>query len=166
MLDSWNERSQIVAHLLNPAFSGLMLRRAVGGYEKTQTQGMPFPLTPLVLPMVLHPNTRKALPSSIKTSFPTWLQEHREVLIDFPQRIRELLPYTKESIIFSVQRDAIVIDEKNCLHDGTAKLTGKTKYMQLSPEIGECWRRSEFIGRWLADAGPVETIYALLGIAP
>lgn len=166
MLDSWNERSQIVANLLNPAFSGLMIRRAVGGYESVHPKGMPFALAPLVLPLVLHPGTRKALPANIRTTFPTWLQERRELLIDFPERIKELIPYTKESIIFSVHRNAIVLDELNFLHEGTAMMKGKTKFPQLSPEIGECWRRSEFVGRWLAYAGSVETVYALLGISP
>tara|TARA_R110002095_G_scaffold216296_2_gene212908 strand:+ start:4828 stop:5325 length:498 start_codon:yes stop_codon:yes gene_type:complete len=165
MLEPWNKRSQIVAHLLNPAFSGLMLRRAVSGYETIKPIGMPFALTPLVLPLVLHPHTRKALPD-IRTSFPTWLQEHRELLVDFPQRIKELLPYTRESIIFAIQRDALEIDGQCLLHDGRAKMKGKTTYPKMSSEIGECWRRSDFVGRWFADAGPVETIYGLLGITP
>ena len=165
MLESWHQRSQIVAHLLNPAFLGVVLRRTVSGYETINPNGMPFALAPLVPPLVLHPATREALPT-IKTSLPTWLQDHRELLIDFPQRIKELIPYTKESIIFAVHRDAIVIDDQCLLHDGSAKMTGKSNYPKLSPEIGECWRRSEFVGRWLAEAGPVDTIYALLGIAP
>lgn len=165
MLESWQERSQIVAHLLNPAFLGLVLRRAVSGYESIKPTGMPFALAPLVPPLVLHPGTRESLPT-IKTSFATWLQEHRETLIDFPQRIGELVPYTKESILFAVHRNAIVIDEQCTLHNGNAKMVGKSKYPQLSSDIGECWRRSEFVGRWLADAGSVETIYSLLGISP
>ncbi len=165
MLERWHERSQIIAHLLNPAFLGVILRRSVIGYESIRPNGMPFALAPLVPPLVLHPNTRESLPT-IRTSFTTWLQEHRELLIDFPQRIEELVPFTRESILFAMHRNAIVIDESCNLRDGPAKMTGKTKFPKLSVEIGECWRQSEFVGRWLADAGSVETIYSLVGIAP
>ncbi len=165
MLESWQERSQVVAHLLNPAFVGVVIRRAVIGYQSVTHTGMPFLLAPLVPALVLHAGTREKLPT-IRTSFASWLQEHRELVIDLPQRISELVPYCKESILFAAQLKAITLGELGALHDGPAKMTGKSKFPRLSSEINECWRQSEFVGRWLAGAGSVETIYALLGIAP
>lgn len=165
MLEQWNNRSQIVAHLLNPAFLGVVLRRAVIGYESEKSDGMPFAMTPFVTPLVLHPSTRTILPT-IRTPFAAWLQEHRELLIDFPQRTTELVPYTKESLIFALHREALVMDEKGQLRDGPSRMVGKTKYPKLSDEIGDCWRKSEFVGRWLAQAGSLETIYGLVGFAP
>jgi hypothetical protein len=165
MLETWNQRPQEIAHLLNPAFLGVIIRRAVAGYESATSNGMPFSLTPIVLPLVLHPGTRQILPD-IRTTFPTWLQEHRELLIELPQRIAELVPFTREAIIFALQRDALKLDDGGMLRDGTSKMKGKTKYAEISTEIKDCWRRSEFVGRWLAEAGPSSTVYGLIGITP
>ena len=126
---------------------------------------MPFSLTPFVFPLVLHPGTRNILPD-IRTTFPTWLQEHRELLVELPIRIEELVPYTREAIIFALQRDALTIDSEGMFREGKSKMTGKTKFPEISSEIGECWRRSEFVGRWLAEAGPAATIYGLTGVTP
>lgn len=165
MLETWNERPQEIAHLLNPAFLGVLIRRAVAGYESASSNGMPFALTPFILPLVLHAETRNMLPT-IMTTFPTWLQEHRELLVEFPNRVEELVPYTREALIFALQRNALTIDAQGKFREGTSKMKGKTKYPEKSAEIGECWRRSEFVGRWLAEAGPVATVYGLVGVTP
>ena len=165
MLETWNERPQEIAHLLNPAFLGVLIRRAVGGYESASSRGMPFTLTPFILPLVLHGGTRKMMPT-IATTFPTWLQEHRELLIEFPTRVAELVPYTREALIFALQRNALTIDSQGSFREGKAKMKGKSRYPDKSAEISECWRRSEFVGRWLAEAGPVATVYGLLGVSP
>lgn len=165
MLETWNERPQEIAHLLNPAFLGVLIRRAVAGYESASSSGMPFALTPFILPLVLHAETRNMLPT-IMTTFPTWLQEHREILVEFPHRVEELVPYTREALIFALQRNALTIDSQGTFREGASKMKGKTKYPEKSAEIGECWRRSEFVGRWLAEAGPVATVYGLVGVTP
>ena len=87
MLSTWSERPQELAYLLNPAFLGAIIWRGVGSYAATASVGMPFEFSPLVFPLVLHPATRAILPD-IRTTFPTWLQDHREVLVELPDRIR------------------------------------------------------------------------------
>lgn len=165
MPNIWTERPQELAYLLNPAFLGGIMWRAVGGYESTASTGMPFEVAPLVFPLVLHPATRALLPT-ITTTLPTWLQDHREILVDLPDRIRELVPYCREALIFAMQRNALLIDDAGHIRQGTAQLKGRSKYPGLSDDIGDCWRRAEFVGRWLAEAGPSITIYGLLGIRP
>jgi hypothetical protein len=165
MLSAWNERPQELAYLLNPAFLGAIMWRAVGGYEMTATTGMPFEFAPLVFPLVLHPATRVILPD-IRTTFPTWLQDHREVLIELPDRIRELVPFTRETLVFTMQLAVLIIDDEGRIRQGSTQLKGRSKYPGLSDEIGDCWRRGEFVGRWLAEAGLSVTVYGLLGIKP
>jgi Family of unknown function (DUF6521) len=165
MLSTWEERPQELACLLNPAFLGAILWRAVGGYEATAVAGLPFEFSPLIFPLVLHPATRELLPD-IRTTLPTWLQDHRELVVQLPDRIRELVPFTRESLIFTVRRAVLVIDGNGRIRRGSMQLKGRTKYPSLSNEIGECWRRAEFVGRWLAESGPSVTVYGLLGIRP
>jgi hypothetical protein len=165
MLSDWEERPQELACLLNPAFLGVILWRAVGGYESVVSDGMPFEFSPLVFPLVLHPATREMLPD-IRTTFPTWLQSHRELVVQLPLRIRELVPFTRESLLFTLQRNVLAIDVDGRIRRGATQLKGRTRYPSLSHDIAECWRRGEFVGRWLAEAGPSVTVYGLLGIRP
>ena len=43
-VDTWNERPQDVFNLLNPSFVGLLFYRAVRGFKRETTTGMPFEL--------------------------------------------------------------------------------------------------------------------------
>jgi hypothetical protein len=50
----WNQRPFEIRNVFNPAFCGLVLFRAMQGYEDEDTRGMPFSLSLLVLPLCLH----------------------------------------------------------------------------------------------------------------
>lgn len=166
MLKTWPERPQDVSNLLNPAFLGLLIHRAVGGFKKEKNTGMPFELAFLVLPLVLHGATRVRLPRAITTSLPTWLQEHRDALVDFGRRTRALVPYTREAIDFLLERNVVVFNGEGRLDTGTGTIRGVTKYQQTTEEIEDCYKRAEFVGRWLALAGNSATIYVLFEIRP
>ena len=124
MLNTWEERPLELACLLNPAFLGAILWRAVGGYEVTAVAGMPFEFSPLIFPLVLHPATREILPD-IRTTLPTWLQDHRELVVQLPDRIRELVPFTRECLIFTVRRAVLVIDGNGRIRRGPMQLKGR-----------------------------------------
>ena len=47
----WDQRPVEIRNLFNPAFCGLVLSRALHGYEDADARGMPFSLTLLVLPL-------------------------------------------------------------------------------------------------------------------
>ena len=166
MLKEWTERPQDVSNLLNPSFLGLLLYRAVHGFKRERSSGMPFELAVLVLPLVLHPTTRNRLPPKITTTLPTWVQANRDLLVEFPKRAKGLLPFTRESLRFLLERSLLLFDGEGRLDIGSQKPVGVTQYQQASDEIGACYRRAEFVGRWLASAGSSATIYVLLGIRP
>jgi hypothetical protein len=166
MLKTWPERPQDVSNLLNPAFLGLLTYRAVGGFKREKSTGMPFELAFLVPPLVLHGATRVRLPRSITTSLPTWLQEHRDTLVEFGRRTRALVPYAREAIEFLLERSVLEFDDQGHLDIGTGTIRGVTRYQQTSEEIEDCYKRAEFVGRWLALGGNSATIYVLFGIRP
>ncbi len=62
MMDRWEDRPTEVANLLNPAFTGALLRRSLEAYSTEIRSGMPFGLAFLVLPMSLHPGTARRFP--------------------------------------------------------------------------------------------------------
>ena len=89
-MNSWNKRTREVAYLLNPAFCGRMLYSAINAYSIKTKRAFPFPLVYLVLPLVLHKETRANINS--RTQLHLWVQQHPQLLIDFPQRTTELIP--------------------------------------------------------------------------
>jgi len=166
MNTAWDERPTEVANLLNPAFTGATLRMAVSGYCGEANNGMPFELAFLVFPFALHEATRRRLPRAVSTLLHTWLQDNRDVVVQFPERTRSLVPFTKEAIVFTCQRAVITIDDEGALHPGEAKLKKLASYKSASDEIKEALGRAEFVGRWFALSGTPVTILTLLGVRP
>lgn len=163
---AWADRPTEVANLLNPAFTGAALRIAVSGYFREAKVGMPFELAFLVFPFALHEATRIRLPRAVSTLFHTWLQENRDVVVQFPERTRSLVPFTKEAIVFACQRRILAVDEDGSLHPGDETLKKLPSYKAVSDEIKEALNRAEFVGRWFALSGTPVTILTLLGVRP
>lgn len=106
-MNSWNKRTREVAYLLNPAFCGRMLYSAINAYSIKTKRAFPFPLVYLVLPLVLHKETRANINS--RTQLHLWVQQHPQLLIDFPQRTTELIPITNEAVELLLQTGKLVL---------------------------------------------------------
>ena len=156
-------RSHEVAFLLNPAFCGRVLHSTIKAYNEKTSRAFPFPLIYLVLPLVLHKETRIHINS--RTQLQLWVQRYPQLLIDFPQRARELIPITNESVEFLLQTGKILLTPNGELEiSPTSKTLSKTKF--VDDEISECLKKAEHIAKWFAAAGKVETIYIELGVRP
>lgn len=169
MLNPWDERPTEVANLLNPAFAGALLRLSLDGYAREARSGMPFELAFLVLPICLHTGTTNRMPvSPSRTPIHAWLQgdANRDVLISFPDRLKSLVPFTREAILFAAQRGVVTIDDGGLLGVGPSRLSGITTFRNSGGEIKEASRRAEFTGRWFALSGTTSTIFTLFGIRP
>lgn len=162
----WNDRPTEVANLLNPAFTGAALRLAVSGYCGEANAGMPFELAFLVFPFALHGSTRSRLPRAVSTLLHTWLQDNRDVVVQFPARTQSLVPFTKEAIVFACQRDVLAFDDEGAIRPGNTKLKKVAAYKTASDEIKDALNRAEFVGRWFAMSGSPVTILTLLGVRP
>ena len=161
---AWERRPIEVANLFNPAFCSILLRGAVNAYQGERDAGMPYILSFLILPLVLHKPTRDALPSTIRTRMHVWLQNKPETQIGFVNRIRQLTPITKEAIIFSMQSDLVTFDEGGNLVLVAKQFKLPSWVNNSEPEL--CYRKSQFIGRWLAQVGDTSTILTMWGIRP
>lgn len=165
----WSERPVELANLLNPAFCGFLIRSAAASYTEVRPEGMPFALAFLVLPLVLHMNTRNALPSSIRTTLIAWLEANPEVRVDFDTRVRSLTGFTRESVMFLAHRSLITFADGAML-PGDGGLVGNQtaigRTIRGSEETAACVSRAQLIGRWLAQSGDAATVYALFGVRP
>ena len=162
-MKNWNMRIHEVAFLLNPAFCGRILYSTIKTYNELSNRTVPFPLIYLVLPLVLHKQTRVKISS--RTQLLVWIQKNSQVLIDFPQRARELVPFSNEAIEFLLQTKKIILSPNGELEIAhTSRTLSKTKY--IDPEIKECLIKAEHVARWFISAGKTEIIYIGLGVRP
>lgn len=159
----WKMRSKEVAYLLNPAFCGRILYGTVKKYNEISNRSFPFPLIYLVLPLVLHKNTRTVINS--RTAMLVWTQKYPELLIGFAERASDLVEITNEAIELLLQSELIQLTNEAGLQVNKAiKAMSKTRF--VDDEIKECINKSEHVGKWFAMVGSMETIYISLGVRP
>lgn len=161
---AWERRPVEVANLFNPAFCLILLRGAINAYQNEQDAGMPYILSFLILPLVLHKPTRDALPGTTRTRMHVWLQNKPETQIGFVNRIKQLTPITKEAIIFGMQSDLVTFDERGDLVLVAKRFKSPPWATNSEPML--CYRKSQFLGRWLAQVGDTSTILTMWGIRP
>lgn len=166
-MEAWARRAVEEANLFNPAFCAMLIAKACKDYLKRGQEPLSFSLAFLILPIVLHPRTRAALPYSTVTSLLSWAQEHRADLTEFGMHSRSLLPYTREAIMFGVAGRVLAIDESGRIQVGDRYTAPTPKRTELfTDEVRDCLDRAGFVGRWFADAGTPSTIYSAFGVAP
>ncbi|PWK26990.1 hypothetical protein LV89_01802 [Arcicella aurantiaca] len=161
MLPNWDERSNTIAHLLNPAFCGEVIRRCMFAYQKEQKTAMPFQLAFLILPIVLHKENRERLPKTSGKNFISWIEENQIIKKDLPNIIKNINSFTKESIMFLMMYKIIIINES-----GNFEAIAKGKILSYENEVVECYKKAELLGKLLAKAGNSQFIFVNLGIKP
>lgn len=162
----WERRPVEVASLLNPAFCGVLIREAVASHLTEVNTGMPFALAFLILPIVLHENTRQRLPRSMRTSMHAWLQEHPEVKLGFADRARTLVPFSQEAVSFLLRQQALIVGPEGALVVGPRVPRSISQIPNRTPDFDDCVARARFLGRWLSRSGSVPAIYQFWGVRP
>lgn len=166
-MQPWSSRPIEESYLFNPAFCALLIANTSSEFTKKTGYPLPFALSFMILPIILHQKTRKALPVTAVTSLMAWSQDNRETMVNFPDRVRLLNTITRESILFGAGQNVLCLDENGDIKKGPKVLSPtKKRTPLLTQEVGECFERAAFLGRWLAGAGTTATIYASWGIAP
>lgn len=163
---SWIERPPEERALLNPSFCSCLLWQAAVGHESTRKTLLPFDISFLVLPLVLHRETRESLPRATKTSLAVWVDENPLSRPRVADRARTLAPFTKEAMLFGGVHGLL------SFKDGAMK--GNTEWKKRitadlkdsTEEVRGCFKRAEFVGKWFAGSGSAATVMAILGVRP
>jgi hypothetical protein len=164
---AWQQRPDEEAHLFNPAFCCFLITKSVEDFAKQTKHGLVLPLAFLVLPVVLHKDTRHALPGKTTTQMLAWIQDHPERLIGFAERSQRMRLITKEALMFGLAHGFLAIGTDATLVVGPKRVsTTNEVFAQSTDEVRECLDRARFFGRWLAGAGTPGTIMASWGVAP
>lgn len=167
-MNRWLERPNEEQRLLNPAFCSVLLWHAALGYalESQRHLAMPFEESFLVMPMVLHRETRDSLPRNVITSLAAWINTYPLARVTIADRGQLLVPFTKEAIYFGGVHGLFRFP-----HGGVqANSDWRRKISRIlndsSDEVRQCNKRAEFVGKWFARAGNPETVLAFLGVRP
>lgn len=161
MLPNWEERPLAVAYLLNPAFCGEVIRRCIFAYQKINPSGFPFQLAFLILPIILNKNIRESLPKSSGKNFVAWIEEHQIIKKDLPNIIKNIVPYSQESIMFLMMYGIIKINE-----NGNFVANPPKEAISEENEVAECYKKAKILGKLFAKAGTSQSIFIYLGIKP
>lgn len=166
MSRAWSNRVVEEANLFNPAYCATLLGVAVKDFSKKTGAPFPFALAFLVLPVVLHEQTRVELPHSTITNLLPWLQEHRKVLVGFSQRVSGLRPVTQEALMFGIRQGALALSGAAIETTKKYRAPSAARTDMFTKETTDSVDAAAFLGRWFANAGTTSTIYAAWGVTP
>jgi hypothetical protein len=144
----------------------MLLWQAAQGYASERSAPMAIELSFLVLPFVLHRETRESLPSNIRTSLPVWLAEHPIVQARLGERAAALRTFTRESLIAGGLHGLFSLAQDGIRANSDIKRRVNAAVKSATDEVRECAKRAEFLGRWLEKAGSPVTAMTLLGVCP
>ena len=161
---AWEDRPSEIACLFNPAFCGMLIREVISSYVYERGVGLPFTLSFLILPIILHEDTRLALPGKASVSMLEWKDNNPQVFCEFASRAKRLVPFTKEAIIFCAQKRILSFDREMRLR--VVGISEKPKNWPEKSEPSDCFNHSRFLGRWFASTGGSAEIYKIWGVRP
>jgi len=165
-MNPWIARPVEERGLLSPSFFSCLLWHASLGYWGVAALPIPFEISFLVLPMVLHRETREALPKTISTSLAVWIGDNPLSRSHVAVRARTLAPFTKEAMMFGGIHGLFDMTGGPITANTSWKKRITTEMKTSTDEVRTCFKRAEFIGRWFASAGSAETVIAILGVRP
>lgn len=162
-MQTWEHRPIVVANLLNPAFCGAIIANCAKAYMKESKRPFPYVLAFLVLPIILHKNTRKCLPKTSRKSLHEWIQENPSLKIGFADRCNQMNPFTREALMFLINQKVIQFDREGSMTI-VSFCTGAMK--NHDEEIEECFSKAELVGKLFAKSGSSQTVYSFWGVKP
>lgn len=159
----WDRRPIEIRNLFNPAFCGLVLFRALQGYEEEDTRGMPFSLSLLVLPLCLHKDSREVIAGSSRSYLLKTAEKNQQIMVGFSDRAAQMLPYALEGFGLLMERGCLTVSEDGRIPAVPNKVR---KTIKGTDETVSCQRVARIVGREFARIADRVTVYTTFGIRP
>lgn len=159
----WDQRPFEIRNLFNPAFCGLVLFRALHGYEEENAGGMPFSMSLLVLPLCLHKDSREVFASSPRSYLLKTTERNQQIMVGFADRVTQMLPYTFEGFGLLMERGCITIADDGRIQTVPNKIR---KTIKGTAETIACQKVARIVGKEFARIADRATVYTTFGIRP
>jgi hypothetical protein len=157
----WDQRPFEIRNLFNPAFCGLVLFRALHGYEEEDVRGMPFSLSLLVLPLCLHKDSREVIAGSSRSYLLKTIEKNQQVMVGFADRVTKMLPFTFEGFGLLMERGCITVTDDGRIQTVPNKVR---KTVSGTNETISCQRVARIVGKEFARIADRVTVYTTFGI--
>ncbi len=159
----WDQRPFEVRNLFNPAFCGLVLFRALQGYEEENPDGMPFSLALLVLPLCLQKDVRQVIAENSRRYLLKIVEMNPQLLVGFADRTSDMLPFALEAFGVLMERGCFIVSQ-----DGRIKTLPNQvrKSVAGTDEFVSCQRVARIVGKEFARIADRVTVYTTFGIRP
>ena len=157
----WDQRPFEIRNLFNPAFCGLVLFRALHGYEEEDVRGMPFSLSLLVLPLCLHKDSREVIAGSSRSYLLKTIEKNQQVMVGFADRVTKMLPFTFEGFGMLMERGCITVTDHGQIQTVPNKVR---KTVSGTDETISCQRVARIVGKEFARIADRVTVYTTFGI--
>ncbi|WP_420811059.1 three component ABC system middle component [Diaminobutyricibacter tongyongensis] len=161
-LRGWDERPQATAAILNPALTAATITWAAARYRTTLKQAMPWELSFLVVPIILHRRTRQDLPGNSNTHLPSWITRSQVTLAGLPERATQFAPHVREGLRFGLRTDLFALTTDGGIH-ATIKANMKPP---KDTELRTILTAAATLGAIFAKAGTPINVYAQFGVTP
>jgi len=162
----WELRSHEEKCLLSPSFCSLLLWHAARARQRGRLGLLSFEESFLILPFVLDRQVRDKLPRTLRTSLAVWLSDHPLEKGRIVARAKLLVPFTKESLVFSGQHSFMRFEEGMIVAADTRANAIRDTLKRTSDEVRACVKKAEFVARWFSQTGSPGTVLAMLGVRP
>jgi hypothetical protein len=159
----WDERPFEVRNLFNPAFCGLVLFRALQGYEEEDPNGMPFSLSLLVLPLCLQKSSRQVIADNSRAYLLKTVEKNPQLLVGFPERVRDLMPFALEAFGLLMERGCFTVSDGGRLKTVPNRVR---KSLSGTSESVSCQRVARTVGKEFARIADRVTVYTTFGVRP
>ncbi len=159
----WDLRPFEIRNLFNPAFCGLILFRALQGYEEENTKGMPFSLSLLVLPLCLHKDSREVIADNPRSYLLKTTERNQQVMVGFADRVTHMLPHAFEGFGLLMKQGCITITADGRIQTVSDKVR---KSITGTNETVSCQRVARIVGKEFARIADRVTVYTTFGIRP
>jgi hypothetical protein len=159
----WDQRPFEIRNLFNPAFCGLVVFRALHGYEEVDARGMPFSLSLLVLPLCLHKDSREVIADNPRSYLLKTVEKNQQIMVGFANRVTHMLPYAFEGFGLLMERGCIVVTDDARIQTVPKKVR---KHVDVTAETISCQKVARLVGKEFARIGDRATVYTTFGIRP
>lgn len=158
------ENSLETKDLLNPAFCGLIYASIVEGFNAKSNTPIPFYLPYILMPLVLHKESRLLIPSTSIKKFHGWLHENEQIKMGLAERAKGLKPFVSQAMTFLHGQEYISIDQGSGIRIKNLK---KLKaIINKSDSIAEYLIKAKTLGAICGKNNSEISILALLGVRP
>lgn len=158
----WRERSAAERALLNPALIAAILREGAQGHRQHKGGSLPFALAFLAVPVVLHPESRTALPRTLRTSMPAWLGAHPGIRSTVQERVPAVAGLVREGALLGLASGILRL-ESGGLAPGQLRRSEAARH---ASNLQDLLGAARFVGRWVARVESPATVLALWGVRP